>query len=144
MRDDQIVMIKHLMNSGMKDADIAQLFKTHTLHHVEDGKTVQMVPKAIHSASRHTGGSAAIRGDGKDVLAVVTGAVSSILVPNSAEAYQNGGNILSAAAKDAVDIVDPGFQMAGDAGRYARGHDTLGSIENFLVNGTFKKPEPLR
>jgi hypothetical protein len=35
-------------------------------HHVEDGTTMQLVPKEIHSAVRHTGGSAVIRNGGFD------------------------------------------------------------------------------
>jgi len=31
-------------------------------HHVEDGKTLQLIPTDIHNAARHTGGSAIIRG----------------------------------------------------------------------------------
>ena len=144
MRNDQVALIKELLNSGMKDGDIVQLFKTHTLHHVEDRKTVQMIPKAIHDASRHTGGSAGMRAEQKGILAVATVAASSILIPNSADAHQNGGNRYSAAVKDVVDFVDPGLQIYRDAEHYARDHDILGSIENFLVNGTFKTPQPLR
>ena len=34
-------------------------------HHVEDGRTMQLVPRDIHNAARHTGGAAVIRhGDG--------------------------------------------------------------------------------
>jgi hypothetical protein len=35
-------------------------------HHVEDGRTMQLVPKELHSAVRHTGGSAIIRNGGFD------------------------------------------------------------------------------
>ena len=35
-------------------------------HHVEDGRTMQLVPKDIHKAARHTGGSAVIRNGGVD------------------------------------------------------------------------------
>ena len=30
-------------------------------HHVEDGKTMQLIPKNIHNAARHTGGAAVLR-----------------------------------------------------------------------------------
>ena len=33
-------------------------------HHVEDGRTLQLVPKSIHDATRHTGGAAVIRNGG--------------------------------------------------------------------------------
>lgn len=33
-------------------------------HHVEDGRTMQLVPQDIHGAARHTGGSAVIRNGG--------------------------------------------------------------------------------
>jgi hypothetical protein len=35
-------------------------------HHVEDGKTMQLVPQGIHSKARHTGGTAVIRNGGFD------------------------------------------------------------------------------
>ena len=35
--------------------------KNHVWHHVEDGATMQLVPKEIHNATRHTGGAAVIR-----------------------------------------------------------------------------------
>jgi len=31
-------------------------------HHVEDAETMLLVPKDIHNAARHTGGSAILRG----------------------------------------------------------------------------------
>jgi RHS repeat-associated protein len=31
-------------------------------HHVEDGRTMQLIPRDIHNAARHTGGAAVIRG----------------------------------------------------------------------------------
>jgi hypothetical protein len=35
-------------------------------HHVEDGTTMQLVPKKIHNATKHTGGAAVIRNGGFD------------------------------------------------------------------------------
>ena len=35
-------------------------------HHVEDGRTMQLVPGDIHNATRHTGGAAIIRNGGLD------------------------------------------------------------------------------
>ena len=35
-------------------------------HHVEDGKTMQLVPQDIHSQVGHTGGAAVIRNGGFD------------------------------------------------------------------------------
>lgn len=35
-------------------------------HHVEDGRRMQLVPKDIHKAAQHTGGSAIIRNGGID------------------------------------------------------------------------------
>ena len=37
-----------------------------TWHHVEDGKTMQLVPSRIHSATGHTGGLAVIQNGGFD------------------------------------------------------------------------------
>lgn len=37
----------------------------HTWHHVEDGKTLQLVPRSIHSEVRHTGGSSIIKSQSK-------------------------------------------------------------------------------
>ncbi|WP_405237918.1 HNH endonuclease [Lentisalinibacter orientalis] len=33
-------------------------------HHVEDGRTMQLIPQDIHNAARHTGGAAVIRHGG--------------------------------------------------------------------------------
>ncbi|MFR3730496.1 HNH endonuclease [Lacrimispora sp.] len=35
--------------------------KGFTWHHVEDGKTMMLVPTDLHSAVRHTGGASLIR-----------------------------------------------------------------------------------
>ena len=35
-------------------------------HHVEDGKTMQLIPRSIHNKVRHTGGSAVIKNGGFD------------------------------------------------------------------------------
>jgi hypothetical protein len=35
-------------------------------HHVEDGTTMQLIPKSIHNAARHTGGAAVIKNGGFD------------------------------------------------------------------------------
>jgi hypothetical protein len=37
--------------------------KGYTWHHVEDGKTMELVPRDLHRAASHTGGAAAIRND---------------------------------------------------------------------------------
>ncbi|MYM59083.1 hypothetical protein GTG28_07590 [Vibrio sp. OCN044] len=33
----------------------------HVWHHVENGKTMQLISKDIHNAARHTGGAAILR-----------------------------------------------------------------------------------
>ncbi len=33
-------------------------------HHVENGKTMEMIPRILHNSGRHTGGSAVIRNGG--------------------------------------------------------------------------------
>lgn len=38
----------------------------YTWHHVEDGKTMQLVPEDIHWEVMHTGGAAVIRNGGFD------------------------------------------------------------------------------
>lgn len=35
-------------------------------HHVEDGKTMQLIPQSVHNEVRHTGGAAIIRNGGVD------------------------------------------------------------------------------
>ena len=35
-------------------------------HHVENGRTMQLIPREIHNAVRHTGGAAVIRNGGLD------------------------------------------------------------------------------
>ena len=42
-------------------AGLSQTPKNYTWHHVEDCITMQLVPTAIHAATRHTGGAAIIR-----------------------------------------------------------------------------------
>jgi len=34
----------------------------YTLHHVEDGKTMEVIPTDLHSYIKHTGGAANLRG----------------------------------------------------------------------------------
>jgi len=68
------VQVKGLTGNYAKDAAMANqavgLKVTPTdyvWHHVEDGLTMQLVPKAIHNATRHTGGAAVIRNGGFDL-----------------------------------------------------------------------------
>jgi hypothetical protein len=65
------VELDNLTGKYKKDAALANkaagLKKTganNVWHHVEDGKTMQFIPKKIHDAARHTGGSAVIRNGG--------------------------------------------------------------------------------
>jgi hypothetical protein len=67
------VQIKGLTGVYSKDAAMANqavgLSRTpngFVWHHVEDGLTMQLIPTAIHNATRHTGGSAVIRNGGFD------------------------------------------------------------------------------
>ena len=62
------VKLGRLTGNYFKDAATANKavgFKStpegYVWHHVEDGKTMQLVPRDIHNATRHTGGSATIR-----------------------------------------------------------------------------------
>jgi len=50
--------------AGFGDAGTAP--KGYVWHHVEDGKTMQLVPFELHDATRHTGGTAIIRNRGLD------------------------------------------------------------------------------
>jgi len=65
------VKIKGLTGNCVKDSAMAnQLIGRKTTpsgyvwHHVEDAVTLQLVPRAIHNATRHTGGAAVIRNGG--------------------------------------------------------------------------------
>jgi len=40
--------------------------RNYVWHHVENGVTMQLIPRSIHNAARHTGGSATIRNGGFD------------------------------------------------------------------------------
>jgi hypothetical protein len=42
-------------------AGFSQTPAGHVWHHVEDGKTLQLIPQDLHNAVRHTGGAAVIR-----------------------------------------------------------------------------------
>ncbi|MBC3930030.1 HNH endonuclease, partial [Undibacterium sp. CY21W] len=67
------VRIDGLTGNYAKDAALANkavgLSKTpsdYVWHHVEDGRTMQLVPKDVHNEVRHTGGAAVIRNGGFD------------------------------------------------------------------------------
>jgi len=67
------VRIDGLTGNYAKDAALANkavgLSKTpsdYVWHHVEDGRTMQLVPKDVHNEVRHTGGAAVIRNEGFD------------------------------------------------------------------------------
>jgi hypothetical protein len=49
-----------------KAAGFERTPKGYTWHHVEDGVTMQLVPRGIHSSVGHTGGAAIIRNGGID------------------------------------------------------------------------------
>lgn len=36
-------------------------YRGYTWHHVEDGRTMQLIPQRLHNAVRHTGGCAVIK-----------------------------------------------------------------------------------
>jgi hypothetical protein len=59
----------HYATDEKKANKAAGLQKTpagYVWHHVEDGKTLQLIPKTIHNKTRHTGGAAVIRNGGFD------------------------------------------------------------------------------
>jgi RHS repeat-associated protein len=67
------VRVTGLTGNNTKDAALANqatgLPKTpagYTWHHVEDGKTMQLVPTSVHQPVGHTGGAAVIRNGGTD------------------------------------------------------------------------------
>jgi len=47
-------------------AGLAQTPDGYVWHHVEDGKTMQLIPRETHGEVRHTGGAAIIRNGGVD------------------------------------------------------------------------------
>ena len=64
----ETVTVKGLTGKYAKDAKLANqsagLAKTpsgYTWHHVEDGRTMQLIPSDLHRAVRHTGGAAVIK-----------------------------------------------------------------------------------
>ena len=67
------VRVKGLTGNITKDTDLANVAaglestpKGYTWHHVEDGKTMELVPRDLHKSVGHTGGSAVIRNGGFD------------------------------------------------------------------------------
>jgi hypothetical protein len=86
---------------------VKQLLSKHTIHHVEDGKTLQFVPSDIHDAFKHTGGRAAI----KDMAR----SAGDIIAPSTAALIASGHVTASGAAKavltDFGEAVDPGIGM---------------------------------
>jgi A nuclease of the HNH/ENDO VII superfamily with conserved WHH len=59
----------HYATDEKKANKAAGLQKTphgYVWHHVEDGETLQLIPKTIHNKTRHTGGAAVIRNGGFD------------------------------------------------------------------------------
>lgn len=68
------------LSGSAKDFDLANqaagLTKTppgYTWHHVQDGKTMQLVPTELHQQTAHTGGSAWLKSGGAAAAAGVTG-----------------------------------------------------------------------
>lgn len=55
-----------LANRAAGFGDSTRAPKGFTWHHVEDGRTMQLVPADIHKATGHTGGAAVIRNGGFD------------------------------------------------------------------------------
>ena len=55
-----------LANQAAGFGDSTKAPKGYVWHHVEDGRTMQLVPIDIHTATRHTGGAAVIRSGGFD------------------------------------------------------------------------------
>ncbi len=90
--------------------EAARLKETHVWHHDWDGETLQLIPKTVHDAFQHTGGDALRRAGYFNPLAVTT-AIGAALMPRTAEAHQNGGNMTEAIATDMADFFinpDPG------------------------------------
>ncbi len=53
-----------LANQAAGFGNSAKAPKGYVWHHVDDGRTMQLVPVEIHNATRHTGGAALIRNGG--------------------------------------------------------------------------------
>ena len=52
---------QRMLEDGYTKQEIAELLSTHTIHHHPDMQTLQLVPRDLHSAARHTGGASFIR-----------------------------------------------------------------------------------
>ena len=50
-----------MLDDGFTERQIAEILSTHTIHHNQNMRTLQLVPRDLHSASRHTGGASLIR-----------------------------------------------------------------------------------
>ena len=46
---------------GYSKREIAELLSTHTIHHHQDGQTMQLIPRDLHEACKHNGGAEKIR-----------------------------------------------------------------------------------
>ena len=50
-----------MLDSGYSKAEISDILSKYTIHHAPDCQTLQLVPRDLHQAVRHTGGASLIR-----------------------------------------------------------------------------------
>ncbi len=54
-------VVEKFKEMGLNEGEIAELFKGNRLHHAPDGKSIELIPEAIHTAFGHTGGASLIQ-----------------------------------------------------------------------------------
>ncbi len=52
---------KAMLEDGYSEREIAELFAKTSRHHDEDGRTLRLIPRELHSSIKHNGGAANIR-----------------------------------------------------------------------------------
>ena len=52
---------QRMLEEGYSKSEISEILSKYTIHHAPDGQTLQLVPRDLHQAVRHTGGASVIR-----------------------------------------------------------------------------------
>ncbi|MES2354415.1 MAG: RHS repeat-associated core domain-containing protein [Pseudomonadota bacterium] len=106
-----------------KAAGLSETPKGYTWHHVEDGATMQLVPRDIHGATAHSGGAA---------LARTAGVVSTVAAGNA----EASGGILGTGISwtDVGEFVIDMLVPAG-VGEVGRGSDCVACLAPVTVSG---------
>jgi hypothetical protein len=94
---DTTLLKDHLRSMKVPDSEIEYALERGTVHHVEDGKTLQIVRWDVHEAFEHTGGRAVLKEE--SALSSATSAVAGFVAPYSQKAFSNPNSTATDKAK---------------------------------------------